>query len=187
MNLIPSMGAPKMDKNMANYILNGVKSIADKSINEINRLMNIRIDHNEELFTYSLQGDALEVAGGATASGFILIEDMVNFICTNWSVQSWEDGDPTNAGLPFTVSAKNMASDRYWNQSVPAVVPLHHTFIGLGGRPTWFPQPMILTRNTRLKFDIVNLTAATDILVRLNLHGYRIFTYSNANWGVRRR
>ena len=182
-----TLNAPKIDKNIANCVLNGVKLVADKTINEINRLMNIRIDHNEELFTYSLEGDAVEVPANSTAFGYILIEDMVNFICTNWSARAWEDGDPTNEGLPFTVTVKNMANDRYWNQSKPAVVPVHHTFIGRGGRPTWFPQPMILTRNTRLRFEITNVDANDDALVRINLHGYRIFTYSTANWGVRRR
>jgi hypothetical protein len=45
---------------------------------------------------------------------------------------------------------------------------------------------MLLTKNTQMRWTIVNLSAQTDIDVRINLIGYRIFTYDSVNWSVRR-
>ena len=175
-----------MNKRDANTMLSGISMMTKRVVAEIDRLYRIRLDHNEELFTFAVDDGHIDLAANTTAIGYTTITDNVNFICCAWSAYGWEDGTPTTGGLPFTIEAKNMANGKYWHTAYPGISPIHSSFVGNDSIPTWFPQPMLLTKNTRIRWTLTNLNANTALDVRIDLIGYRIFTYDSVNWAVRR-
>jgi len=180
---------------VANVMMNGFAHMTEKVIEQINRLYDINISHNEEMFTYVLDNEVLTVGASATATGFLTIEDSVNFVWCAWSGDAWQTADPLIPLQPFTVVMKFHGTDKYFHSSHPFLVPIHSIFVAkgvpvVGGIPipqaTWLPMPYVLTKNTVVSFQVTNLQAIS-IDVRFALHGYRIFQYDSLNMAVRRR
>ena len=176
---------------VANVMMNGMAQMTEKVIKQINALYDINISHNEELFTYVLDSESLLVNAAATATGFLTIQDNVNFIWCAWSAEGWNNADPTAFGATFNVMVKFHNTDRYFSNTTPFNVPIHNDFIasGTAGMPamTWLPMPFVLTKGTMTSFAVTNLQPQMAIRVRFALHGYRIFQYNALNMAVRRR
>jgi hypothetical protein len=182
---------------VANVMLNGMAQMTEKVIKQINQLYDINISRNEELFTYVFDNEVLPVAAGlaSQATGYVTIEDNVNFIWCAWSAQAWTQEDPTIGLQPFTMQVKFHGTDRYFHTSHPFLAPIHSNFVATGGpmptvylpQMTWLPMPYVLTRSSQVSFLVTNLQAGVAIDVRIALHGYRIFSYDSLNMAVRRR
>lgn len=179
--------SPKHQAALGNVMLTGMSDMASKVIDEINRLYDINLSHNEELFDLVLDDEFLDVNAGAQGTSIITIPDNVNFIWCSWAVQGKTIADPNVADVGFTVEMKFMSTGRYFHSSAPAIYPIHSGMIGNAGNPTWLPMPYVLVKNSKVRIRINNLTAATNCRYWVVLHGYRIFTYDSLNWGVRRQ
>jgi len=182
---------------VANVMMHGFAEMSKKVIEQINRLYDINLSHNEEMFTYVLDNEVLTLQANATGTALLTIEDNVNFIWCAWSGGAWDHETGLAPIQPFTVVVKFHGTDRYFHNSHPFLVPIHSWFVamGVGGGPvtpfsipsaTWLPMPYVLTKNTVLSFQVTNLQAIA-IDVRFALHGYRIFQYDSLNMAVRRR
>lgn len=128
-------------------------------------------DKARDYFVYGLEWSTL--AGGATRQETAAVQDDSHFLmCAVSGVVV----DPTDESTqttfpPVTLRFEDVAASRNLDNRA-----IHWTtVVGTGQLPAYLPYPRIFQRRSTIGVTASNLTAATDLRIRLSLIGFKIF------------